>query len=81
MTNNRTLDARTRELIAVGASIAGNCLPCLRYHFAEARKVGCSLEEIQEAVTLANMVKQRPIDDINKLASDLIEREQAATNV
>jgi len=81
MTNDRSLDVRTRELIAVGASIAGNCLPCLRYHFAEARRAGCSLEEIQEAVTLANMVKQRPIDDINKLASDLIEREQASTNV
>ena len=81
MMTDRMLDARTRELIAIGASIAGNCLPCLRYHFAEARKVGCSLEEIQEAVTLANMVKQRPIDDINKLASDLIERERAITNV
>lgn len=80
MTNDRTLEARTRELIAVGASIAGNCLPCLRYHFTEAQKAGCSLEEIQQAVELSKMVKQRPIDDIDKLASDLIERERAATS-
>lgn len=58
MTNDKTLDARTRELIAVGASIAGNCLPCLRYHFAEARKASCSLDEIQEAIELSKMVKQ-----------------------
>jgi AhpD family alkylhydroperoxidase len=81
MTDDTTLDARTRELIAIGASIAGNCLPCLRYHFAEARKAACSLEEIQQAVELSRMVKQRPIDDIEKLASDLIERERAATRV
>jgi AhpD family alkylhydroperoxidase len=80
MTNDTTLDARTRELIAIGASIAGNCLPCLRYHFAEAIKAGCSLEEIQQAVELSKMVKQRPIDDIDKLATDLVERErQGAT--
>jgi protein-tyrosine-phosphatase len=48
---------------------------------AEARKAGCSLEEIQQAVELSKMVKQRPIDDIDKLASDLIERERAVTRV
>jgi AhpD family alkylhydroperoxidase len=79
MTNDRSLDVRTRELIAVGASIAGNCLPCLRYHFTEARKAGCSLEEIREAIEISKMVKQRPIDDIVKLASDLIERERVST--
>ncbi len=75
MTNERTIDPRTRELIAVGASIAGNCMPCLRYHFAAALKAGCTLEEITEAIELAKMVKQRPIDDISKLASELIQRE------
>lgn len=74
-----TLDVRTRELIAIGASVAGNCLPCLRYHFAEARKAGCSLEEIQGAIEIATLVKQRPIDDIGKLAADLIKRERLTT--
>lgn len=76
MTNNPLLDPRTHELVAIGASIAGNCLPCLRYHFAEARKAGCSIEEIQEAIGISKMVKQRPLDDIARLASELIEREQ-----
>jgi len=80
MTAAPVLSSSVRELVAIGASIGGNCLPCLRYHFAEARKAGCSLEEIQDAVQLSRMVKQRPIDDIDKLASDLISREKEGNN-
>jgi len=70
------LDARTRELVAVGAAIAGNCLPCLRHHFTEARKQGCSLEEIKEAIELSKMVRERPIQDIYRVASNLIRRDR-----
>lgn len=70
------LDPRTSELIAIGASIGGNCLPCLRYHFAEAIKNGCTIQEIEEAVKLGKTVKERPINDIYKLADDLINREK-----
>lgn len=70
------LDPRTSELIAIGASIGGNCLSCLRYHFAEAIKNGCTIQEIEEAVKLGKTVKERPINDIYKLADDLINREK-----
>jgi AhpD family alkylhydroperoxidase len=68
-------DAKIIELIAIGSSIAGNCLPCLRYHFAEAIKIGVSIDEIQEAVKIGKTVKEKPINDIYKLADDLINRE------
>jgi AhpD family alkylhydroperoxidase len=70
------LDSKTNELIAIGASIGGNCLPCLRYHFAEALRLGVSIDEIQEAIKIGRMVKERPINDIYKLADDLISREK-----
>lgn len=70
------LHPKTAELIAVGASIGGNCLPCLRYHFTEAVKNGCTVEEIEEAVRIGKMVKERPINDIYKLADDLINKEK-----
>ncbi len=70
------LSIQVRELIGIGASIAGNCLPCLRYHFGEAVKAGCSLEEIDEAIQLAKMVKERPIQDIYNLAGDLMSKER-----
>ena len=68
-------DSKTTELIAIGSSIAGNCLPCLRYHFAEAIRLGVSIDEIQEAIKIGKMVKERPINDIYKLADDLLSRE------
>jgi AhpD family alkylhydroperoxidase len=76
MTDGRMIDAPTRELIGVGASIGGNCLPCLRYHFAEALKAGCTLKEVSEAITLSKMVKERPINDIYHLADELLRRER-----
>lgn len=60
----------------MGAAIAGNCLPCLHYHFDEALKVRCSLVEITEAIELAKLVKGRPIHDINKMVDDLLKRER-----
>ena len=74
------LSLQTKELILIGAAIGGNCLLCLRYHFAEAIKKGCTIAEIEEAIQLAKMVKERPINDIYKLADELIEREKTKLN-
>ena len=76
MSTQPGLDTRSLELIAVGASVAGNCLPCLRHHFIEALKAGCTLEEIAETIQLSKMVKERPMKDIYHLAVDLLRREQ-----
>lgn len=70
------LNPQITQLVAIGASIGGNCLHCLRYHFAEAIKLGCTIQEIEEAVRVGKMVKERPINDIYKLADDLISREK-----
>jgi AhpD family alkylhydroperoxidase len=40
------LDARIKELIAVGASVAANCQPCLQYHVSKAREAKADDEEI-----------------------------------
>lgn len=71
-----SLDQRTRELIAIGASVGSNCLPCLRYHFAEAIKCGCTIQDIEEAVNLSKMVRERPVQDVNKIVEDLISKEK-----
>jgi len=76
MTSNVNLEPGVRELIAIGASIGGNCMPCLRYHFAEAIKADCSVEEIEEAIKIGKLVKERPINDIYQVAVDLISREK-----
>ena len=70
------LDSKTKEMIAIGASIAGNCIPCLRYHFKEAVKQGCTKQEIREVFEISNIVKQRPINEINKLFIQLLENKE-----
>lgn len=54
------LTARERELVALGAAIGSNCLPCIDYHIPEARKQGLSDSQIAAAIDLAAEVKQVP---------------------
>lgn len=70
MTN--ILDKKTSELIGIAAAIAGNCEPCLKFHFSQAKKVGCSKDEIKEAIKIAKMVKESPIQTIYELADKLV---------
>ena len=67
------LDAKTVELAAISASIAGGCLPCLNYHFKKALEIGCTLEQASEAVELGKIIKQKPIADIFEKAEKLIQ--------
>ena len=66
------LDAKTKELVAIAASVAGNCIPCLKYHFDAAIKENCTKQEIAEAIEIAKTIKQRPIGDINELTIQLL---------
>ena len=47
------LDAKTRELIALGISVTTRCDGCITVHAAEAVKLGASKEEIAEALGVA----------------------------
>ena len=48
------------ELVAIGAAIAGNCEPCFKYHYDQARKLGVSNADMRRAVDMAQMVKDTP---------------------
>ncbi len=47
------LPKKTKELIAVGISVAGNCESCMQWHIEQAAKAGASLREVFEAVEVA----------------------------
>lgn len=57
------------ELVAIGASIACNCMPCLKYHTDRARSLGVSDEDMANAVAVAEKVKQTPARLIMELAN------------
>jgi AhpD family alkylhydroperoxidase len=67
------LDAKTIELAAISASIAGGCLPCLNYHFKKAIEIGCTIEQASEAIEIGKMIRQKPIADIFEKAENLIQ--------
>jgi 4-carboxymuconolactone decarboxylase len=64
-----TLSHRDRELVALGAALAANCIPCIEYHVPEARKAGLSDGEIAEAIALAEKIKRVPAGKVADAAN------------
>jgi AhpD family alkylhydroperoxidase len=48
----------TIELIALGASSAVNCRPCMEYHLAAAGKLGIAEESLREALDIGLRVSR-----------------------
>ena len=46
------LDRKTKELIAIGASLAAKCQGCLEGHVKKALKFGATREEISESIAI-----------------------------
>jgi AhpD family alkylhydroperoxidase len=59
------------ELVAIGAAIAANCEPCLRYHSRTAEKLGVTAADMARAVALAAKVKAAPHQGVLRLAAEL----------
>jgi AhpD family alkylhydroperoxidase len=70
------IDDKIRELIAIGASIGANCVPCLRYHYSYAFELGVSLEDIQQAIEIGKMVREQPRKHIDEEIPELQKRYQ-----
>ena len=52
------MDEKTKELVAIGASVCAHCQPCVNYHVAKARALGLGEELIREAVAVGRMVEK-----------------------
>jgi len=54
------LDAKTKELIAIGIAVGIHCDPCVAYHVHDALKAGATRAEVLEAVGVAIMMGGGP---------------------
>jgi 4-carboxymuconolactone decarboxylase len=54
------LNIREQALVALGAAIASNCIPCVEYHIPKARNAGCSDDQILHAARIADKVRRVP---------------------
>lgn len=51
------LDEKVQELIALGASYAVNCKPCMAYHRKKAEKAGATMAEMLAAIAVGEKVR------------------------
>ena len=65
------LDERTKELIAIGASVSANCHPCVRYHTARAGEMKINQEDIEQAIEVGKMVRKGAAGQMDKLIEEL----------
>ena len=66
------LTSRERELVALGAAMGSNCVPCIEYHIPEARKAGLADAQIFEAIRLADKVRQVPARKVLNTAQGML---------
>lgn len=74
------LSPRESELVALGAALGSNCVPCIEYHIPVARKAGLSDAEIRAAVELADKVRQVPARKVLEAAVAMLDNGIGAGN-
>jgi len=75
------LSKRDRELVALGAAMGSNCVPCIEYHIPKAREAGLSDFEIAEAIRLSDRVRQVPARKVLDVALQMVSASPAGSDV
>jgi AhpD family alkylhydroperoxidase len=73
------LTDKEKELVALGAALGSNCVPCIEYHVPEARKTGLTDAQIGEAIRLADKVRQVPAKKVLAAAMNMLPAAQLET--
>ena len=68
------LDAKTKELIAVGASVACNCHPCVEYHTGKAKDLNIEPELIKQAIEVGKMVRKGAAGQMDDLIENISKK-------
>ena len=64
------LDRKTKELIAIAASLATHCKGCLEGHIKKALKYGATKEELSETIAITMGVSAASIVDLTDIAAE-----------
>ena len=63
------LDRKTKELIAIAASLASHCKGCLEGHIKKALKYGATKEELSETIAITMGVSAAAMVDLTDIAA------------
>jgi len=66
------VDERMKELVAMGASAAANCHPCMDHHLAKCDELGIDRDEVAAAVRVGLMVNRGAENAIRKKSRELL---------
>jgi len=66
------MNENTKELIAIGASLAAHCQPCLTFHVDKARELGMGEDEINEAIAVGRMIQKGAMSAMDRFAESVI---------
>jgi len=67
------LDEHLMRLIAIGASVAVNCQPCLETNLARARECGAEEAELTQAIWVGRMIRKAAASKMDDFASNLVK--------
>ena len=65
------MDRQTRELIALGASVACNCHPCVKFHTAKARELNIDPKLVKQSFEVGKMVRQGAAGQMDELLDEI----------
>ena len=67
------IDRKTKELIAIAASLGFKCQGCLNGHIKKAKKFGATPEEISESISIAMGVAAASVVDLTDIAAEHLQ--------
>lgn len=68
------INEQTKELIAIGASIGAHCQPCLDHHVGKAKSLGVTMEQIEAAMGIGEMVEKGAMLAMRDFAKNMLTR-------
>jgi AhpD family alkylhydroperoxidase len=74
------MDERTKELIAIGASVGAHCQPCLTYHVEKAREIGIDDATIRAAIETGQMVEKGAMSAMRKFSANILDPAASMTD-
>ena len=73
------MNEQTETLIAIGASVAAHCQPCLQHHVAHAQDLGIANDQIRHAIQIGRMVGRGAASALQQYEKQLFEESAQKT--
>ena len=61
------MDNKIKELVAIGASVACNCHPCVKFHVGKAKELNIDQELVKQAIEVGKMVRKGAAGQMDEL--------------